>query len=566
MPHEVTLIATIAAAFGLAMVFGFIAVRLGLPVLLGYLIAGVIIGPSTPGFVADISLAQQLAEIGVMLLMFGVGLHFSLDDLLAVRKIAVPGAIVQILVATALGAGVAMLWGWSFGAAVVFGLALSVASTVVLLRALESHGALETLNGHIAVGWLIVEDLAMVLVLVLLPAFAASLGGDAAAEADGATRGFGITLAITLGKVSVFVALMLVLGKRFVPWVLSQVARTGSRELFTLTVITAAVGIAFGAAALFGVSFALGAFFAGMVMRESELAHRAASETLPLRDAFAALFFVSVGMLFDPHMLLMEPLRVLTVIGIIVVGKTLAAFAIVLAFRYPLNTALMVSASLAQIGEFSFILAGLGVSLKLLPLEGQNLILAGALISIALNPLLFGGVQPAVAWIRSRSRLARYMERPADALAKLPTDVPSNRLAGHVLIVGFGRVGERIGAALIERGVSIVVIEQNRDTVERLRKRGIVAVSGDAADTAVLKRTHVTGARLLVIAIPDALQARTIAEHARKVQPSIEIVVRAHSDDEAALLRKDRGNHVFMGEHELALGMTRQVIESMEKN
>ena len=565
MPHEVTLIATIAAAFGLAMVFGFIAVRLKLPVLLGYLIAGVIIGPSTPGFVADASLAQQLAEIGVMLLMFGVGLHFSLEDLLAVRTIAVPGAIVQILVATALGAGVATLWGWSFGAAVVFGLALSVASTVVLLRALESRGALETLNGRIAVGWLIVEDLAMVLVLVLLPAFGTWLGGAPASEVEAPGSGLGLTLAIALGKVAVFIALMLVLGKRFVPWVLTQVARTGSRELFTLTVVTAAVGIAFGAAALFGVSFALGAFFAGMVMRESELSHRAANETLPLRDAFAVLFFVSVGMLFDPHMLLTEPLRVLTVVGIIVVGKTLAAFGIVLLFRYPLNTALTVSASLAQIGEFSFILAGLGVSLRLLPVEGQNLILAGALISIALNPLLFGGVQPAVAWIHSRSRLARYMERPTDALAKLPIDLPSNRLAGHVLIVGFGRVGERIGAALKERDVSMVVVEQNRDVVERLRKRGIAAVSGDAADTAVLKRAHVAGARLLVIAIPDALQARTIAEHARAVRPDIEIVVRAHSDDEAALLRKDRGSHVFMGEHELALGMTRQVIESMEK-
>ncbi len=566
MPHEVTLIATIAAAFGLAMVFGLAAVRLGMPALVGYLIAGIIIGPSTPGFVADVSLAQQLAEIGVMLLMFGVGLHFSVEDLLAVRKIAVPGAIVQIVVATALGAGVATLWGWGLGAAVVFGLALSVASTVVLLRALESRGALETLNGRIAIGWLIVEDLAMVLVLVLLPAFATWLGDAPAAEAAAPQRGLGLTLAIALGQVAVFIALMLVLGKRFVPWVLAQVARTGSRELFTLTVITAAVGIAFGASVLFGVSFALGAFFAGMVMRESELSHRAANETLPLRDAFAVLFFVSVGMLFDPRMLLAEPLRVLTVVGIIVVGKTLAAFGIVLLFRYPLNTALTVSASLAQIGEFSFILAGLGVSLKLLPVEGQNLLLAGALISIALNPLLFGGVEPAVAWIRSRSRLARYMERPTDALAKLPADVPSNRLAGHVLIVGFGRVGERIGAALIERGVSVVVVEQNRDVVERLRKRGIAAVSGDAADTAVLVRSRVAGARLLVIAIPDALQARTIAEHARTVQPNIEIVVRAHSDDDAALLRKGSANHVFMGEHELALGMTRQVIESMEKN
>jgi monovalent cation:H+ antiporter-2, CPA2 family len=565
MPHEVTLIATIAAAFGLAMVLGLVALRLRMPALLGYLIAGVIIGPSTPGFVADVSLAQQLAEIGVMLLMFGVGLHFSVEDLLAVRRIAVPGAIAQIVVATALGTFVALQWDYSLGAALVFGLALSVASTVVLLRALESRGALETLNGRIAVGWLIVEDLAMVLVLVLLPALGAWLGVAPETDAHGPQRGLGLALGITLGQVAIFVALMLVLGKRFVPWVLLQVARTGSRELFTLAVVTAAVGIAFGAAALFGVSFALGAFFAGTVMRESELSHRAANETLPLRDAFAVLFFVSVGMLFDPRMLLTEPLRVLTVVAIIVVGKTLAAFGIVLAFRYPLNTALTVSASLAQIGEFSFILAALGVSLKLLPPEGQNLLLAGALISIAINPLLFSGVQPVAAWIRSRSRWARYMERPADALAKLPSDVPSNRLAGHVLIVGFGRVGERIGGALTERGVSIVVIEQSREVVERLRKRGVVAVSGDAVDTAVLVRSHVAGARLLVIAIPDALQARTIAEHARAVTPGIEIVVRAHSDDDARLLRQGNGSHVFMGEHELALGMTRQVIEIMEK-
>src|SRR5262245_13689470 len=375
---------------------GFIAVRLKLPALVGYLIAGIIIGPATPGFVADIELSMQLAEIGVMLLMFGVGLHFSLEDLLAVRRIAIPGALGQIAAATTLGAVVAWFWGWGLGASVVFGLALSVASTVVLLRALEGRGLLDTINGRIAVGWLVVEDLAMVVVLVVLPTLSGSLGD----------RDVLRSLAITLGKVSVFVALMLVVGRRVFPWLLWQVARTGSRELFTLCVIAAAVGIAYASAELFGVSFALGAFFAGMVLRESDLSHRAASESLPLRDAFSVLFFVSVGMLFDPAMLVRDPVHVVVVVAIIVLGKSLAAFLLVLGFRYPLNTALTVSAALAQVGEFSFILAGLGTSLGLLPAEGQSLILAGALISIAVNPLVFGAIEPVQDWIRARSRLA----------------------------------------------------------------------------------------------------------------------------------------------------------------
>ncbi len=542
--------------------------RLNLPALVGYLVAGVIIGPTTPGFVADVALAQQLAEIGVMLLMFGVGLHFSIDDLLEVRKIAVPGAVAQILVATALGGAVALFWGWSVGAAIVFGLALSVASTVVLLRALEGRGALETLNGRIAVGWLVVEDLAMVLVLVLLPAFSTWLGGTAMGS-DAPQHGLAATLAITLGRVVLFVVLMFVVGRRFFPWLLGLVARTRSRELFTLCVIAAAVGIAYGSAELFGVSFALGAFFAGMVMRESELSHRAAAESLPLRDAFSVLFFVSVGMLFDPSMLLREPLRVLVVVGIIVVGKTLAAFGIVLLFRYPLNTALTVSASLAQIGEFSFILATLGMSLNLLPVEGQNLILAGALISIALNPLLFGFIEPVQSWMRSRSRsrsrLARGMERKRDPLATLPPSVPTSQLQGHVLIIGYGRVGTRIGAALTQQGIPFVVIEESREIVERVRKQGIAAVSGNAADEGVLTQAHVTGARLVVLAIPDAYQARSAIEIARALQPNLQVVARAHSDDEAALLRKERDSHVFIGEHELALGMTRHVLEQLEK-
>ncbi|HEX8255598.1 MAG TPA: cation:proton antiporter, partial [Thermoanaerobaculia bacterium] len=391
MPHETSLITTVAAAFGLAMVLGFIAARLKLPPLVGYLVAGIAIGPYTRGFVADVALAGQLAEIGVMLLMFGVGLHFSLDDLASVRGIALPGAVVQIIVATALGTFTTMAWGWSFGAGLVFGLSLSVASTVVLLKALEARGVLETFNGRIAVGWLIVEDLVMVLVLVLLPPLANLLGGNAGSAGGGS---IGVTLAITFAKVGAFVVLMLVVGRRLFPRILWMVARTGSRELFTLCVIAAAVGVAYGAAALFGVSFALGAFFAGMMLRESDYSHRAADESLPLRDAFAVLFFVSVGMLFDPAVLMREPLAVLAVTAIIIIGKTVAAIALVLAFRYPLNTALTVGASLAQIGEFSFILAGLGVQLKLLSAEGQSLILAGALISIALNPLLFALIEP----------------------------------------------------------------------------------------------------------------------------------------------------------------------------
>ncbi len=562
MPHSVSLITTIAAAFGLSLILGFVAVRLKLPALVGYLIAGVIIGPATPGFVADVELARQLAEIGVMLLMFGVGLHFSLDDLLAVRRIALPGAIAQIAVATALGMVVTSLWGWSFGAGIVFGLALSVASTVVLLRALENRGVLESVNGRIAIGWLVVEDLVMVLVLVLLPSLSAWLGGHASGLTEGAPDWDLLkTLGFTIGQVAVFVGLMLVVGRRLFPWFLWQVARTGSRELFTLCVVAAAVGIAYGSAELFGVSFALGAFFAGVVMRESDLSHRAAEESLPLRDAFSVLFFVSVGMLFDPEVLIRHPLRVLAVVVIIVFGKSLAAFLIVLAFRYPLNTALTVSASLAQIGEFSFILASLGVALELLPTQGQNLILAGAFISIALNPLMFHANEFVQAWIRSPSKLARALERSDDPLAELPMTVDQNRLTGHIVLVGYGRVGRRIGEALVERDVPIVVAEQNREVVERLRERGIPAVSGDASDPGVLIQAHIARAQMLVIAISDTFRARKMMDTARTLKPDVETVVRTHSDEEAALLRKERARKVFIGEHELALGMTRHVLE-----
>lgn len=412
MDHNLTLITTIAAGFGLALIFGFIAERCKLPALVGYLFAGILIGPATPGFVADAAIASQLSEIGVMLLMFGVGLHFSINDLMSVRRIALPGAIVQMSIATLLGMALAHWWGWKFGEGLIFGLALSCASTVVLLKALEARGIIDSMNGKIAIGWLVVEDLLTVLVLVLMPPLAAILGG---VNPDIATTGVASTplwqtISFTLLQVTVFIVLMLVVGKRVLPWMLWHVAKTGSRELFTLAVVSAAIGIAYGAAHLFSVSFALGAFFAGMVMRESEFSHRAAQESLPLRDAFAVLFFVSVGMLFEPAILIEQPMRVVGVVAVIVLGKSIAAMIITLAFRYPLNTALTVAASLAQIGEFSFILAGLGVTLGILPTQGMSLILAGALISIAINPLLFSMITPFRKWMLGFSELARHFE------------------------------------------------------------------------------------------------------------------------------------------------------------
>ncbi|MES2186375.1 MAG: YbaL family putative K(+) efflux transporter [Pseudomonadota bacterium] len=558
MPHSVSLINTIAAGLGLALIFGFIATKLRLPALVGYLVAGVLIGPFTPGFVADAEIASQLAEIGVMLLMFGVGLHFSIDDLLAVRKIALPGALVQILVATLMGMGLAHFWGWSIGGALVFGLALSVASTVVLLRALETLGILDSFTGKVAIGWLVVEDLAMVLVLVLLPPLGGWLGGQGDA---GSTNALLKTIGLTLLQVGAFVALMLVVGRRVFPWMLWQVTRTGSRELFTLCVVAAAVSIAFVSAALFGVSFALGAFFAGMVLRESEFSHRAAEESLPLRDAFAVLFFVSVGMLFDPWVVVERPLQVLAVVAIIIVGKSLAAAGLVLAFRYPLRTALTVAASLAQIGEFSFILVGLGMSLGLLPKEGQSLVLAGALISISINPLVFKAIAPVRAWLLSRSDTARRLEQREDPLAELPADTHARYLSHQVVLVGYGRVGRRIAAALGEKGMPYVVADENRELVERLRAQGVAAVSGDAADPAVLVQAHVARARMLVIATPDALAVRQMIATARALNPGIEVVVRMHNEEEALRLEKEHAGTIFLGERELAQAMVRHVLE-----
>ena len=562
MPHDISLISTIAAALGFGLIFGFIATRMKLPALVGYLAAGVLIGPATPGIVADAALAGQLAEIGVMLMMFGVGLHFSLDDLWEVRRIALPGALLQIAVASAMGMGLAHWWGWTPGGGLVFGLALSVASTVVLLRALEERGLLDSLNGRIAVGWLVVEDLVTVLVLVLLPPLAGALGG-ATSELE-AGRDLWRTLAITLGQVAAFIGFMLLVGRKLFPWILWQVARTGSRELFTLCVVAVAVGIAYGSSQLFGVSFALGAFFAGMVLRESALSHRAAQESLPLRDAFAVLFFVSVGMLFEPNILIEQPLHVLAVCAIIIFGKSIAAFLLVLALRYPPKTALIVSASLAQIGEFSFILAALGLSLGLMPQEGQSLILAGAIISITLNPLVFKTIKPLRRWLHG-SDFVRKFEGSTDPLAELPLTVDQKTLSGQVVLVGYGRVGRRIAQMLTEHGIDFVVAEQNREIVDQLRQRGIPAVAGNASEAAVLIQAHIARATMLVIATPDTFHVRAMIATARALNPEIQTVVRTHNEEEAELLRNERAGQVFIGEHELALGMTQHVLQAFAK-
>lgn len=561
MDHNVSLISTIAAGFGMALIFGFIAERIKVPALVGYLLAGIVLGPGTPGFVADIGIASQLSEIGVMLLMFGVGLHFSLKDLLAVKRIAVPGAVVQMSLATLLGMLAAWMWGWSWGAGLVFGLSLSCASTVVLLKALEAHGVLDTMNGRIAVGWLVVEDLATVLVLVLLPPLAGVLGGTVAHHATAEGGALWWTVTKTLLQVATFIVVMLVAGRKVLPWLLWQVARTGSRELFTLSVVAMAISIAYGASVLFNVSFALGAFFAGMVMRESEFSHRAAEESLPLRDAFSVLFFVSVGMLFRPEILLEEPGHLAIAVAIIILGKSLAALLLVLAFRYPLNTAMTVAASLAQIGEFSFILAGLGVTLGLMPTEGMSLVLAAALISIGLNPVIFAAAKPIQRWVLAHSEFARQLESRDDPFAELPMSTERRYLAGQVVLVGYGRVGRRIARALDANGIPYVVAEQNREAVEDLRKRGKVAVSGNAADPAVLIQAHIADAALLVVATPDPLNVRQMVDTARALNPEIEIVLRTHSEEESMMLRKEELGTVFFGEEELAKGMTAHVLE-----
>jgi CPA2 family monovalent cation:H+ antiporter-2 len=558
MPHDTSLIATIVFGLVLAFAGGLIASKLRLPPLVGYLVAGVAVGPFTPGFVGDAALAGQLAEIGVILLMFGIGLHFSVKDLMAVRRIAIPGAIVQIAVATLLGALLARFWGWSPSAGFVFGLALSVASTVVLLRALEERGALDSINGRIAAGWLVVEDLAMVLALVLLPALAGSLGGGQG-EAGGSSLAW--TLALTLAKVALFLALVFVVGTRAVPWLLERVARTGSRELFTLSVLASALGIAYGSAALFGVSFALGAFFAGVVLAESDFSYQAAADSLPLQDAFAVLFFVSIGMLFDPGILVREPLAILAVLAIILLGKSAAAFGIVLSFGYPVRTALTVSASLAQIGEFSFILIGLGVGLGIVPTEGRDLILAGALLSIALNPLVFRGFDRLDRWLQRRPVLRARLGRGSESLSRLPDEAREGPI-NHAVIVGYGRVGRVVGKALIAQGLPIVIVDKDRRRVEALREDGLAAIYGDASTPGILEAAGIEHARLLVIATPEGLRTRRIIELARLINPKIDTAVRTQSDAEVAYLEDQGIGLAIVGARELSFGLARYALRS----
>ena len=546
MHHATPLISTIVVGLVLAFVFGALAQRLKVSPLVGYLLAGILMGPFTPGFVGDQNVANELAEIGVILLMFGVGLHFSLDDLLSVKAIAIPGAIVQITVATLLGMALAWALGWPFGAGLVFGLALSVASTVVLLRALQERRLVETERGRIAVGWLIVEDIAMVLTLVLLPVLADVLKGTGGGFNVNA---FALPLTITLGKVAGFVIFMLIVGKRLIPWILHYVAHTGSRELFRLAVLAIALGVAYGAAVLFDVSFALGAFFAGMILAESQLSQRAAQETLPLRDAFAVLFFVSVGMLFDPLILIREPLPVLATLLIIVFGKSIAAYLIVRIFGYAHSTALTISASLAQIGEFSFILAGLGVSLALLPERGRDLVLAGAILSILLNPLFFAALDR----LLQKAKSDAANESPKAEAAREP--LPVTNLTDHVVLVGHGRVGSFISAVLREIKMPFLVIEDDAERVQGLRGQGIETIAANGADPEAVRAANLGAARCLLVAIPDAFEGGQVVQQARAVNPGLLIVARSHSQAENEHLLKHGATKVIMGEEEIAKAM-----------
>jgi CPA2 family monovalent cation:H+ antiporter-2 len=555
MPHHTPLISIIVVGLVLAFALGALAHRLRISPLVGYLLAGVAVGPFTPGYVADQALANELAEIGVILLMFGVGLHFSLKDLLSVKAIAIPGAIAQIGIATLLGIGLALLLGWSVGAGLVFGLALSVASTVVLLRALQERRLVESERGKIAVGWLIVEDIAMVLALVLLPVAADILKGSA----DATWQDLIIPLAITLGKVGAFVFVMLAVGRVAIPWILHYVAHTGSRELFRLSVLAIALGVAYGATNLFDVSFALGAFFAGMILSESQLSQRAANETLPLRDAFAVLFFVSVGMLVDPMIVIRDVWAVIAVVLIIVIGKSAAAYFIVRLFGHPRMTALTISASLAQIGEFSFILASLGVGLALLPERGRDLVLAGAILSIMINPLLFAALDWWTA--RTQKKEEAAASPVADAAPNAKTERPSRApiapttLKDHVVLVGHGRVGGFISPAVTEAEMPLLVIEDDADDGKKLGERGIDTIIGNAADPEIIKAANLAAARCLLVAIPDAFEGGQVVEQARAINPGLLIIARSHSEDETRHLMKHGAGQVIMGEHEIAKAM-----------
>ena len=549
MQHHTSLIAILVYGFVLAFTLGALANRLRLSPLVGYLLAGVLAGPYTPGFIGDPELAPQLAEVGVILLMFGVGLHFSLRDLMSVRNIAIPGAIGQTLVATLLGWGLSELMGWRHIEGLIFGFSLATASTVVLLRAMEERRLLDTRRGKIAVGWLIVEDLACVIALVLIPALAGALGegGTGSANAVDVAK----TLAITFGKVAAFVAFMLIVGRKAIPWVLERIAGTGSRELFTLAVLSIAMGVAFGSAELFGVSFALGAFFAGMLLNESEFSHQAAQDSLPMRDAFAVLFFVSVGMLFDPGILIEHPWQVLATTLIIVFGKSAAAYVIVRAFGHPNSTALTISTSLAQIGEFAFIIAGLGLSLNILPKDGHDLVLASALITIMLNPLLFMGLDRWQASAESRAAREARVE---------PSKLGPITASGHVIVVGYGRVGRQLAQLLHDRDVQVVVVESDADRVTAARASGLQTVRGNVANELVMLEAAPERAKLAVFAMPKALEAGEAIERLKVINPAISVLARAHSEVEVKHLLAHGADAAVLAERELAYALRDMVL------
>ncbi|MGL4205830.1 MAG: YbaL family putative K(+) efflux transporter [Aeromonadaceae bacterium] len=550
MHHSLPLITTLVGSLVLAFIFGMIAHRLRISPMVGYLIAGVFCGPFTPGYVADQALAPELAELGVILLMFGVGLHFSVKDLMSVKRIAIPGALAQMALATLMGMGLAALLGWSLVASLVFGLSLSVASTVVLLRALEAQNNLESPEGKIAVGWLVVEDLGIVLVLVLVPLLASVSQEGAGPIVWMALLG---DIAMTLGKVAAFVALMLIGGRKAIPWLLAHSAATGSRELFTLAVLAIALGIAFGAAKLFDVSFALGAFFAGIVLNSSELSHKAAHDSLPLRDAFAVLFFVSVGMMFNPAILLEAPLTVLATVAIIVVGKSLAAFTIVRLCGYPKVTALTISASLAQIGELSFILLSLAITLQILPSVARDIVLAGAILSILLNPLLFSWLQHYASRLQAVPDSEPHTAAPSHEEPELPP------MSGHVVLVGYGRVGRRVVSQLQERAIPFVVIEHDAQRIAALREANIAAVRGNGVLASVLEAAHLAQASHLLVAIPNGFEAGEVVSQGHNY-PQLQILCRAHLDDaEADYLRQQGAHQVIVGEEEVARQMVQRL-------
>ncbi|CRL65300.1 MULTISPECIES: YbaL family putative K(+) efflux transporter [Proteus] len=564
MPHSTPLITTIVGGLALAYILGMIAQRLKISPLVGYLAAGVLAGPFTPGFVADTSLAPELAEIGVILLMFGVGLHFSLKDLMAVKAIAIPGAIAQIAVATLLGLGLSAFFGWGLFSGIVFGLCLSTASTVVLLRALEERGLIDSQRGQIAIGWLIVEDLAMVLALVLLPAIANMLESSDQTNVSQLM----INLGITIGKVVAFILIMMIVGRKLIPWILAKTAATGSRELFTLSVLALALGIAYGAVTLFDASFALGAFFAGMVLNESELSHRAAQDTLPLRDAFAVLFFVSVGMLFDPMVLIEHPLGILATLAIIIIGKSVAALLLVRMFGHSRRTALTISVSLAQIGEFAFILAGLGVALNVLEPDARNLVLAGALVSIMLNPVLFSLLDRYLAKTETKEEVEQLQQEELEEEMPVPVDI-----CGHAIIVGYGRAGSMLAEKLLAQSIPLVIIENSRNKFAELKEKSLNTVLGNASTKESLALARIDCAKSLLLTIPNGYEAADIAETARSMNPDLNIIVRAHFDDiivranydeEASFILEKGANHVVIDEDQTASAMADMLIKEVE--